>query len=143
MVCCSITDMSGWTYTPPLKPAIGVVSLSGSISMDMPRGGRPLVTAKSIPASFSFPTAVMARSVRTLSWVTSVPSTSARNSRMFGAMVPPVGQVRSSGRRTVGHDQGGGGLDAARRDARVAGQQPGQRVLLVRAGGQPEGLPGA
>ena len=76
--------------TPPLKAAIGVLSPSGSISIDMPRGGRPLVTAKSIPACFSFPTAAMARSVRTLSWVTSVPSTSARSIRM--AMVPP-GQV--------------------------------------------------
>ena len=89
-VCSSITDMSGRTYTPPLKPAMGVLSWSGSMSMDMPRGGRPLVTANRIPACFSLATAATARSVRTLSWVMSVPSTSARNSRMGGAMVPPL-----------------------------------------------------
>ena len=77
MVRCSITDMSGRTNTPPLKAAIGVVRPSGSMSIDMPRGGRPLVIANNIPACFSFATAAMARSVRTLSWVTSVPSTSA------------------------------------------------------------------
>src|SRR5580658_2503593 len=154
MVCCSITDMSGRTYTPPLKAAIGMVSWSGSTSIDMPRGGRPLVMAKSIPACLSFATAATARSVSTLSWVTSVPSTSARNSRMGGAMVPPVwfgswsgevwrsGRVSGSGRRTVGHHQGGGGLDAARRDRRIAGQEPGQWLLLVVTGDQPEDLPG-
>src|SRR5579864_7847345 len=80
------------------------------MSIDMPRGGRPLVMAKRIPACLRFATAAMARSVRTLSWVTSVPSTSARNSRMGGAMVPPVwfrqlvwrlGPVRSGARSRV------------------------------------------
>src|ERR1700722_10316503 len=136
MVCCSITDMSGRTYTPPLKAAIGVVSWSGSMSIDMPRGGRPLVMAKSIPACLSFATAAMARSVRTLSWVTSVPSTSARNNRMGGGAIVP------SGRRAVGHHQCRRGLDAARRDGSVAGQEPGQGLLLVAAGDQPEDLAG-
>src|SRR5690348_6794833 len=61
------------------------------MSIDMPRGGRPLVMAKSIPASRSLATAATARSVRTLSWVTSVPSTSARSSRIdweWRAMLP-------------------------------------------------------
>jgi hypothetical protein len=79
---CSITDMSRFTSTPPLNAAIGVVRSSGSMSIDMPRGGRPLVIANRIPASPSLRTALMARSVRTLSGVTSVPSTSARSSRM-------------------------------------------------------------
>ena len=48
-VLASITDMSGLTSTPPLKPAIGVSSASGSISIAMPRGGRPLVMAKRMP----------------------------------------------------------------------------------------------
>src|SRR5215471_10375280 len=87
MTRCSITDMSGRANSPPLNAAIGVVSPSGSMSIDMPRGGRPLVIAKSIPACLSFPTAAMARSVRTLSWVTSVPSTSARRSLI--ATLPP------------------------------------------------------
>ena len=38
------------TKSPPLKPAIGVSSSSGSNSMAMPSGGRPLVMAKRIPA---------------------------------------------------------------------------------------------
>src|SRR5499425_1956002 len=135
---CSITDMSGRTKTPPLKAAIGVLSPSGSISIDMPRGGRPLVIAKSIPACFSFPAAAMARSVRTLSWVTSVPSTSARSIRI--AMLPP-GPVRASGRRAVGHHQRRRGFDAARRDRGVASQEPGQGLLLVAPGDQRGGVP--
>jgi hypothetical protein len=43
MTRCSITDISGRANTPPLNAAIGVLSCSGSISIDMPRGGRPLV----------------------------------------------------------------------------------------------------
>jgi len=66
-----------------LKAAIGVVRLSGSTSIDMPFGGRPLVTANKIPASPSLRTASIARSVSTLSLVTRVPSTSARTSRML------------------------------------------------------------
>ena len=53
MTCCSITDMSGSANSPPLNAAIGVLSSSGSTSIDMPRGGRLLVTAKSIPATFA------------------------------------------------------------------------------------------
>ena len=49
--------MSGLTKIPPLKPAIGVRSASGSISIAMPRGGRPLVMAKAIPAAWSSRTA--------------------------------------------------------------------------------------
>src|ERR1700678_4072106 len=102
--------MSRFTSRPPLKAAIGVLRFSGSISIDMPRGGRPLVIAKRIPASPSLRTASTARSVRTLSGVTSVPSTSARTSLMLLSLlfkrsprvlrlaVPPVLDQRS-GRR--------------------------------------------
>ena len=58
------TDISGRTNTPPLNAAIGVLRWSGSMSIDIPRGGRPLVMAKRIPACLSFATAAMARSVR-------------------------------------------------------------------------------
>src|SRR6185437_15709979 len=77
----SITDRSGWTKTPPLKPAIAPSSLSGAISMLMPRGGRPLVSASVMPASCNSRVAATAWSVNTLSCVTSVPSTSASSSR--------------------------------------------------------------
>ena len=43
----------------------------------MPRGGRPLVTANLMPAVSRAATALTARSVSTLSLVTTVPSTSA------------------------------------------------------------------
>src|SRR6266849_681395 len=46
----------------------------------MPRGGRPLVMAKAMAAWRILFTAAFARSVSTLSCVTSVPSTSARRS---------------------------------------------------------------
>jgi len=75
--------MSGLTRMPPLNPATGVRSASGSISMDMPRGGRPLVIAKWISAACSAFTAALARDVSTFSAVTSVPSTSARTSEIF------------------------------------------------------------
>ena len=52
------------------------------MSISMPRGGRPLVMAKRTPAWRRLRTAATASSVRTFSWVTSVPSTSARKSRM-------------------------------------------------------------
>jgi hypothetical protein len=83
--------MSRLTSTPPLNAAIGVVMASGSMSMDMPLGGRPLVMANRIPASPRLRTALTARSVTTLSGVTSVPSTSARSSRMARSIgIPPV-----------------------------------------------------
>src|SRR5262249_20599645 len=69
--------MSGLTMSPPLNAEIGVVRPSGSISIDMPRGGRPPVTANAIPASPRRLTAVAARSVTAFPRVTSVPSTSA------------------------------------------------------------------
>ena len=75
--------MSGLTRIPPLNPDTGVRSASGPISIDMPRGGRPLVMAKSIPAICSALTAARARDVSTFSAVTSVPSTSARTSEIF------------------------------------------------------------
>ena len=53
--------ISGLTKMPPLKPAIGVRSASGSINIAMPRGGRPLVIAKAIPAACSAFTAATAR----------------------------------------------------------------------------------
>ena len=49
-VWLSMTERSGLTNTPPLKPAIAVRNPRGSISMLMPRGGRPLVMAKAMPA---------------------------------------------------------------------------------------------
>ena len=52
------------------------LSLGLPLGIAMPRGGRPLVIAKSIPAARSRATASQARAVRTLSSVTSVPSTS-------------------------------------------------------------------
>ena len=86
----SITVMSGCTNRPPLNAASGVSSASGSTSIAMPRGGRPLVTANVIPASRSLPTAAIARSVRTLSFVTSVPSTSASISLIGGSAIGRV-----------------------------------------------------
>ena len=53
--------MSGSTTRPPLKPASGARSASGSTSIAMPRGGLPLVTAKWIPASCSSCTASIER----------------------------------------------------------------------------------
>src|SRR5579872_6846289 len=47
----------------------------------MPRGGRPLVIVKAIPDSMIFRTTARARGVRTLSGVTSAPSTSATTRR--------------------------------------------------------------
>src|SRR5215469_387153 len=84
---CSMTFMSRSTSSPPLKAAIGVCRSSGSISMAMPRGGRPLVITKITPASCSLCTASTARSVSTLSCVTSVPSTSASSSLTVGVAI--------------------------------------------------------
>ena len=46
MTRCSITDMSGFTNSPPLNAAMGVSIARGSINIAMPLGGRPLVSAK-------------------------------------------------------------------------------------------------
>ncbi len=70
-------SMSGLTNRPPLNPAIGVAMRSGPISIAIPLGGRPLVTANWMPRPAMSRTAFWARSVSTLSLVTSVPSTSA------------------------------------------------------------------
>ena len=48
----------------------------GSSSMRMPRGGRLLMMVKGMPAVMQFATAALARSVRSFSAVTKVPSTS-------------------------------------------------------------------
>src|ERR1700733_15766496 len=61
---------------------MGSLSLSGSMSIAMPLGGRPLVMTNWIPASALFMTESMARWVRILSCVTRVPSTSAMTSLM-------------------------------------------------------------
>src|SRR5215831_2431549 len=82
-VCCLRMVKSGLTNSPPLKPAIGVSSLSASAIMAMPRGGRPLVTAKRMPRSCRLCTAACARSVSTFCSLTSVPSTSASTREIF------------------------------------------------------------
>src|SRR5664280_1891794 len=79
--CLETGSRSGLTTTPPLNPAIGSVISKGSISIFMPRGGLPLVIPNRMPASCNFLTASMARGVRILSCVTSVPSTSAMTRR--------------------------------------------------------------
>ncbi len=79
--------MSRSTISPPLNAAIGVCRSSGSVSIAMPRGGRPLVIAKITPASCSLCAASTARLVSTLSWVTSVPSTSASISLTAGELI--------------------------------------------------------
>src|SRR5580704_2570179 len=86
---------SGFINTPPLNAANGWVSFSGSISMAMPRGGRPLVTLNWIPASCSRKTASAARLVSTFSCVTSVPSTSAITMRMGFAEFPFLDAILS------------------------------------------------
>ena len=75
--------ISGLTKIPPLNPATGVRSANGSINIAMPRGGRPLVMAKAMPAVWSAFTAAAARGVSTFSAVTRVPSTSARTREIF------------------------------------------------------------
>src|SRR5579872_1135968 len=100
---CSTIERSRLTKRPPLKPAIGVLSCSGSNSMSMPRGGRPLVMAKRMPTSPRRRTAACARSVSTLSSVTRVPSTSASTSEILsapGARSPRV-RVWPSGSATL------------------------------------------
>ncbi len=77
---CSITDMSGRTNSPPLNAAMGSASSSGSTSIAMPLGGRPLVIANLIPAPLSRRTEAMVRSVSSFAGVTRVPSTSAKTS---------------------------------------------------------------
>lgn len=60
-----------------VEGATGPCISSGWTSMRMPRGGRPLVIAKSTPRSCSCSIASTARGVTTLTLVTTVPSTSA------------------------------------------------------------------
>jgi hypothetical protein len=62
--------------------AMGVSSDNGSISIAIPRAGRPLVITSAMPAARSARAACCARGVKTLSSVTSVPSTSARRSEI-------------------------------------------------------------
>jgi hypothetical protein len=50
-----------------MKPAMGLCKASGSISMRMPRGGRPLVMARIMPAWCSSRATAFAVSVSTLS----------------------------------------------------------------------------
>ena len=80
----SMTVMSGSTMSPPLNAAMGVESPSGPTNIDIPRGGRPLVTANNTPAAPRAWTASIAFGVRTFSLVTKVPSTSAKRS-----FIPP------------------------------------------------------
>ena len=84
IVCSS--RMLFWVSTimPPLNAAIGVVRASGSRYMLSPRGGRLLVSANRIPASRRCCTACNVAGVSTLSWGTSVPSTSESSNRIFG-----------------------------------------------------------
>src|SRR5215470_3966881 len=92
-VFCSRMASCGVTKRPPLKPAIGVSSLRSSMSLAMPRGGRPLVMAKRMPISRSLSTAAWARLVSTFCSLTSVPSTSARTSEIFRfSTISPRGQ---------------------------------------------------
>src|SRR2546423_15211563 len=52
-----------------VETGIGPSRLSGSTSILIPRGGRPLVMASAIPASCSSAAADMVALLRTLSWV--------------------------------------------------------------------------
>ena len=61
---------------PPLKQTIGAVMPRGAVNMRKPRGGRLLISEKSIPFARSAAAAALVRSVRTFSLVTNVPSTS-------------------------------------------------------------------
>ena len=54
-----MTVQSGWTKTPPLKPAMGVSRCRASLIIFMPRGGRPLVMAKRMPRSRKTPDGVL------------------------------------------------------------------------------------
>src|SRR6516225_3662725 len=72
----SSMERSGNAITAPLKAAMGIVRPRGSTSALIPKGGRPLVMVKMIPRSRKDLTAPRARSVSTLSFVRSVPSTS-------------------------------------------------------------------
>ncbi len=91
----STTLRSGSTMSPPLKAAIGDSRASGSTSIDIPRGGRPLVTANRIPAAWSSWTAAIERSLSDLSDRTSVPSTS-ESTRRITSSPGSGGSARSS-----------------------------------------------
>src|SRR5262245_57577595 len=84
IVRSSSTLRSGATTTPPLNAAIGARIASGSTSIAIPRGGRPLVIAKATPSSWSLWAAATARGVRALADVTNVPSTSASTADTAG-----------------------------------------------------------
>src|SRR5215510_7849423 len=113
-VFCSMMASHGVTKSPPLNPAIGVSSFRSSSSIAMPRGGRPLVMAKRMPASRRCCTAALACFVSTFLSLTSVPSTSARTTEMLR-----FSAIRPSDHRSVQRTP----------SATVAGQQ------LVRRGG--------
>lgn len=76
----------GFTKTPPLKPATMVSIFRSSISIFIPRGGRPLVIVKAIFAARSAATAARARAVTILSLVMSAPSTSASMSEILAGL---------------------------------------------------------
>src|SRR5215475_14846315 len=80
---------------PPLNAAIGDFSLSASVSIAIPRGGRPLVMVNSMPADRNRSTASRARGVRTLAFVTNVPSTSAMSSLIGVMLASQVGPSAS------------------------------------------------
>ena len=67
MTCSAITSSPGLDDQAAVERRYRRRSASGSTSIDMPRGGRPLVTAKWIPASCSSCTAAIERSVSTFS----------------------------------------------------------------------------
>ena len=93
---------------------MGAVIFSGPISFAIPRGGRPLVMVNSTPEARRRSTAWQVRSVRVLSRVTSVPSTSAISSLMvMGVSRAAVGSMNTrrggSAHQTdvrVGHHEG-------------------------------------
>ena len=91
-----------------MKPASGVVSPSGSTSIDIPRGGRPLVTANATPAARSRCTAAIVAGVSCLSESTSVPSTSLSMSWM-GVSVTAFLVLDCGERRYVPHRGEGSG----------------------------------
>ena len=80
--CCSIGFNCASTIELPLNAPIGSVIASGSIRKRMPMVGRLETMVKPMPASRSARTARFAPSVRILSLVSSVPSTSETTSAM-------------------------------------------------------------
>ena len=74
--CCSSGFNCGSTIDEPLKAPIGSVIASGATRKPIPIVGRLETMVKPMPASWSLRTAVRAPSVRVLSLVSNVPSTS-------------------------------------------------------------------